>query len=257
MSSFGVFAVILGMIIGGFLLAYMISCLQSYLDKRPQQPAQPKPIDPKPPEDKSGPDERDLEAGPNTIISEKPAPIQQDKRPSLAALRRPGILRWSKISVERPKPDHQDFKDTISRPTRLLPSDSTYVVVRSPFQLPPLATNRSSRARSLESHRLTLNLSGRRETDLSSGKTAAEPSSQTIVGVNDSPSPKGPPKRTIAWFDQLSSPLNSRSSRSNSLPSSWDEILHSPASAHEEEPRLRLGSVSELWLDFQSQLAVG
>ncbi|WAR51936.1 hypothetical protein PtB15_1B373 [Puccinia triticina] len=143
----------------------------------------------------------------------------QVKRPSFSALRRPGIPSWSKIFFERPKTDNHDFKDTIARPTRLLPSDSTYVVVRSPFQLPPLAINRSSRARSLESHRLTLNLSVCRETNLSRGKTAAEPSNQTIVGVNDSPSQKGHPKRTIVLFDQLSSSsLGSKPLEFNELP---------------------------------------
>ncbi|KAI9619355.1 hypothetical protein KEM48_006267 [Puccinia striiformis f. sp. tritici PST-130] len=120
----------------------------------------------------------------------------------------------------------------------------------------PLTSNRSSRARSLDSQRLVNEIRKRRETDLSSGKTVAHPSSQTIVGLADSPASKAHTKRTVVWFDQISkngSSIHSRHSRTTSLPSSWDEILHSPAADEPQEARLRLGSVSELWLDFQSQ----
>ncbi|KAA1064798.1 hypothetical protein PGT21_015143 [Puccinia graminis f. sp. tritici] len=258
-SSFGVFAVLLGMIIGGFLLAYMISCLQSWIDKRPQKPRQEtgntKPAVVEKPREA----EKDLEAG--TVISDKPATTQQDTRRSFSSIRRPGILRWSQVS-ERPKRDSQSVKEKISRPTRLLPTEASYVVVRSPLDF-PFTNNRSSRRRSLDSQRLHHNISRRRETDLSSGKTAAELTNQTIVALTDSPLQKGQTKRTVVWFDQISrqeSPLHSRGSRTNSLPSSWDEILHSPSTVDDEPPREarhRLGSVSELWLDFQTQLATG
>jgi hypothetical protein len=189
------------MIIGGFLLAYMISCFQSWIDKRPQKPRH-ETADPKPSVEKHQEPEKDLEAG--TGISDKPGTTQQDTRPSVpSTIRRPGILRWSQVS-ERPKRDSQSLKDKISRPTRLLPTEASYVVVRRPLDFPSTNINISSQRRSLDSQRLNHNISRRRETDLSSGKTAAEPTNQTIVALTNSPSQKGHTKRTVVWFDQIS-----------------------------------------------------
>ncbi|POW15932.1 hypothetical protein PSTT_01761 [Puccinia striiformis] len=220
-SSFGVFAILTGMIIGGILLAYLISCLKEILQKRLQLQIHNK------------------SSGPN-----RPPSTTEKKR---------------QAGEDQPR----DLKDKISRPTRLLPTETSYVIVRSPLPARdhlPLTSNRSSRARSLDSQRLVNEIRKRRETDLSSGKTVAHPSSQTIVGLADSPASKAHTKRTVVWFDQISkngSSIHSRHSRTTSLPSSWDEILHSPAADEPQEARLRLGSVSELWLDFQSQQLVG
>ncbi|KNE90655.1 hypothetical protein PSTG_15916 [Puccinia striiformis f. sp. tritici PST-78] len=263
-SSFGVFAILTGMIIGGILLAYLISCLKEILQKRLQLQIHNKSSGPtRPPSTTEktlvvDEEEKDLEAG--TVI-EKLEPHDNQQKDKRRSFRRPGILRWSQVKPERTSP--RDLKDKISRPTRLLPTETSYVTVRSP--LPPrdhlpLTSNRSSRARSLDSQRLVNEIRKRRETDLSSGKTVAHPSSQTIVGLADSPASKAHTKRTVVWFDQISkngSSIHSRHSRTTSLPSSWDEILHSPAADEPQEARLRLGSVSELWLDFQSQQLVG
>ncbi|KAH9444688.1 hypothetical protein MJO28_013284 [Puccinia striiformis f. sp. tritici] len=263
-SSFGVFAILTGMIIGGILLAYLISCLKEILQKRLQLQIHNKSSGPNRPPSTTEKkreveeEEKDLEAG---TIMEKIEPHDNQQKDKRRSFRRPGILRWSQVKPERTSP--RDLKDKISRPTRLLPTETSYVIVRSPLPARdhlPLTSNRSSRARSLDSQRLVNEIRKRRETDLSSGKTVAHPSSQTIVGLADSPASKAHTKRTVVWFDQISkngSSIHSRHSRTTSLPSSWDEILHSPAADEPQEARLRLGSVSELWLDFQSQQLVG
>ncbi|POW22966.1 hypothetical protein PSHT_00652 [Puccinia striiformis] len=180
-------------------------------------------------------EEKDLEAG---TIMEKIEPHDNQQKDKRRSFRRPGILRWSQVKPERTSP--RDLKDKISRPTRLLPTETSYVIVRSPLPARdhlPLTSNRSSRARSLDSQRLVNEIRKRRETDLSSGKTVAHPSVKLSGMVRPD-------------FKNGSS-IHSRHSRTTSLPSSWDEILHSPAADEPQEARLRLGSVSELWLDFQ------
>lgn len=177
----------------------------------------------------------------------------------------------------------------ISRPTRLLPQDSSYVIVQSPLNpkndclsigshtlAPSLHNTRSSRARSLDSkHEFhdqeKLGNSMTKKDQLTQGSKLNASNSQSSSNV------KFPRKRTIVWFDDLSgedeimeaSSHGSRSSRSNSLPtsssrSSWEPlspgsgIEHPRSSSHliseYREAKSNLGSVSQLWLNYQDYL---
>ncbi|KAI9606714.1 hypothetical protein H4Q26_006251 [Puccinia striiformis f. sp. tritici PST-130] len=228
-SSFGVFAILTGMIIGAVLTTTVNNRKKREVEE----------------------EEKDLEAG---TIMEKIEPHDNQQKDKRRSFRRPGILRWSQVKPERTSP--RDLKDKISRPTRLLPTETSYVIVRSPLPARdhlPLTSNRSSRrALSTLSAWLTRSENAGRPICL-----AEKPSLIPPVKLSSVSPTRPPPKLTLSAQCMVrpdsknGSSIHSRHSRTTSLPSSWDEILHSPAADEPQEARLRLGSVSELWLDFQ------
>ncbi|PLW32741.1 hypothetical protein PCASD_12409 [Puccinia coronata f. sp. avenae] len=274
-SSFGVFGILAGILAGGILLAYVLSSFKGWLaaahggdSALGQAKKDRKAVKKK----KAAGEKKDLEAG--IIISEKPGRTHLN-RLSLASIRTPTTLHrrsqdyYGHQHGQMTRRTSRDLKAAISRPKRLLPSAVTYVIVRSPLHSTgsrghhlPITSPRANRAQSLDSPRLPLvprNMARPHPPRLATGNPATEPPPHDVL-LADAPFAKQPHTgRRVVWFDELASPLQSRASRTNSLPSSWHEVLpSSSADAPDEGPgqaRVRLGSACQLWLDFQSQFA--
>ncbi|PLW15958.1 hypothetical protein PCANC_20705 [Puccinia coronata f. sp. avenae] len=251
-SSFGVFGILAGILAGGILLAYVLTSFKGWLaathggDDAGRLHAKIK--DRKAAKRKTAEGEtKDLEAG-ITTISEKP--WTHHKRLSLASIRTPTTTlhrRSQEYYDQQRRQKGSDLKASISRPKRLLPSAVTYVIVRSPLHSAgshhhlAITSPRASRAHSLHSPRLPLvprNMGRPQPPRLADGTPAAEPPSD-VPPVNAPFANQPHTGRRVVWFDELASPLPSRTSRTNSLPSSWHEVLPSSAAdATDEGPGL-------------------